>query len=131
MLSTGVDIVAIARIEHLLAHFGERFLSRVYTPEEIRYSRSTPSELAARFAAKEAVSKALGVGMAMLSPAGIGWHEAEVRNDVRGKPYLILSGKAQHLAQSCGLTEWSVSLSHDEGLAVAFVVAIGTQPPSA
>ncbi len=131
MLSTGVDIVAIARIERLLARFGDRFLNRVYTPAEIQYSRRYSAELAARFAAKEAVSKALGVGMAMLSPAGIGWHEVEVCNDALGKPYLVLSGKAQHLAQTSGLTEWSVSLSHDEGLAVAVVVAIGTMPSSA
>ncbi|MBN1876383.1 MAG: holo-ACP synthase [Anaerolineae bacterium] len=124
MLTTGVDLVKIPRIERLLARYGERFLARVYTPAEIHYSRQRVAELAARFAAKEAVSKALGVGMRVLSPLGIGWHDVEVLNDKRGKPYLLLHNRARVLAQELELTEWSVSLSHDGNLAVAFVVAI-------
>jgi holo-[acyl-carrier protein] synthase len=124
MLTTGVDLVDIPRIERVLHRFGEKFLARVYTPEEIRYSRRRPAELAARFAAKEAVAKALGVGMRVLSPAGIGWREVETLNEVSGKPYVILHGRARALAEAQGLTEWAVSLSHDRGIAVAFVVAM-------
>ena len=123
MLSTGVDLVNIARIERALERFGERFLNRVYTPLEIKFSRKRPAELAARFAAKEAVSKALGVGMRVLSPLGITWHDVETLNEKSGKPYVILHGRAHALAQAQELTEWSVSLSHDGGIAIAFVVA--------
>ncbi len=125
MITTGVDIVEISRIERAVTRFGERFLRRVYTPDEVRYSRARPSELAARFAAKEAVAKALGVGMRMLSPIGIHWHDVEVLNAHSGKPYLVLHGQAQRLAKEQHLTEWSVSLTHDGGLALAFVVALG------
>jgi holo-[acyl-carrier protein] synthase len=125
MLTTGVDLVDIPRIERVLQRFGDRFLARVYTPDEVRYSRGRPAELAARFAAKEAVAKALGVGMRVLSPAGIGWLEVETLNEMSGKPYVVLHGHARALAETQGLTEWAVSLSHDGGLAIAFVVASG------
>lgn len=123
MLTCGVDLVEIARIARAVQRFEERFLERIYTPEEIRRSRGRPAELAARFAAKEAVSKALGVGMRVLSPAGIDWREAEVLNDPRGKPYIRLHGRAAALAAEQGLDEWALSLSHDGGLAIAMVVA--------
>lgn len=124
MLATGVDLVDIPRIERALDRFGDRFLARVYTTDEVRYSRGRPAELAARFAAKEAVAKALGVGMRVLSPAGIGWLEVETLNEISGKPYVILHGRARALAEAQGLTEWAVSLSHDRGIAIAFVVAM-------
>lgn len=125
MLSSGVDVVEIARVAEALARHGERFLARVYTTRERLYARERVAELAARFAAKEATAKALGVGMRLLSPAGIGWLEVEVLNDGYGKPYLVLHGRAAELAARQGLTEWSVSLTHDGGLALAFVVAMG------
>lgn len=125
MLTTGVDLVNIARLERVFARYGERFLARVYTPTEVRYARGRVAELAARFAAKEATAKALGVGMRMLSPAGIGWLEVETLNDPLGKPVLILHDRAKALADAQGLTEWSISLTHDGGLALAFVVAQG------
>lgn len=124
MLTTGVDLVDIPRIERVLRRYGEKFLARVYTPEEVRYSRGRPAELAARFAAKEAVAKALGVGVRVLSPVGIGWREVETLNEAGGKPYVILHGRARALAQAQGLTEWAISLSHDGGIAIAFVVAM-------
>jgi holo-[acyl-carrier protein] synthase len=127
-LATGVDLVEIPRVERLLARYGNRFLRRVYSPDEIRFSRGRPPELAARFAAKEAVSKALGVGVRVLSPEGITWHEVETLNKQSGQPYLILRGRAQSLAEAQGLHTWSVSLSHDGGLAIAFVVALGDSP---
>ncbi|MBN2005566.1 MAG: holo-ACP synthase [Anaerolineae bacterium] len=124
MLSVGVDMVKIARIKRAVARFGDHFLERVYTPQEILYSRKKVSELAARFAAKEAVSKALGVGMRVLSPRGIQWHEVETLNEATGKPYVVLHGFAQQLAEAQHLSDWAISLSHDGGLAIAFVVAV-------
>ena len=123
MLSTGVDLVRIERIERALSRFGQRFLDRVFTPDEVRYSRNRASELAVRFAAKEAVSKALGVGMRVLSPMGIGWLDVETLNERGGKPFVILHNLAKKLADEQGLDEWAISLSHDGGIAVAFVVA--------
>lgn len=123
MLTNGVDLVRISRVERLLGRYGERFLERVFTPAEILYSRRRPPELAARFAAKEAVAKALGVGMRMIAREGIGWHEAEIVGDHRGKPVVRLHGRAAERAAELGLTEWAVSLSHTEEHAVAFVVA--------
>ena len=124
MLSTGVDLVDIPRIERTLHRFGDKFLARVYTPDEVRYSRGRPAELTARFAAKEAVAKTLGVGMRILSPAGIGWLDVETLNETSGKPYVVLHGRARALSYSQWLTECSISLSHDSGLAIAFVVAM-------
>ncbi len=123
MLTTGVDLVDIPRLERVLNRFGDKFLARVYTPDEVRYSRGRPAELAARFAAKEAVAKALGVGMRVLSPKGIAWLDVETLNETGGKPYVILHGRARALAEAQGLTEWAISLSHDKGIAIAFVIA--------
>ena len=124
-LSVGVDIIELDRIRRVLERHGERFLTRVYTAEEIaRYGDRLP-ELAARFAAKEAVSKALGVGLNHMSMHGIGWREVEVLPDPLGKPLLRLSGRAQQLAEEQGLSEWAISLSHGRDYAVAFVVASG------
>ncbi len=123
MLTTGIDLVEIARVERALERHGERFLARVFTQAEILYCRARPPELAARFAAKEAVSKALGVGMRMLARDGITWQEAEIIGDMRGKPLIRLHGRAAERAEELGLTEWAVSLSHTREHAIAFVVA--------
>ena len=113
----------IARIAAALERFGERFLRRIYTEDERRYSRGRADELAARFAAKEAVSKALGTGM-----RGVLWREIEILNDARGKPQVRLSGSAQARAEELGLREFSISLTHSRELAIAFVVALGEAP---
>jgi holo-[acyl-carrier protein] synthase len=124
-LSAGVDIIELDRVRRVLERHGERFLVRLYTSEEIaRYGERLP-ELAARFAAKEAVSKALGVGLNHMSRHGIGWREVEVLPDPLGKPVVRLSGRAQQLAEEQGLREWAISLSHGRDYAVAFVVASG------
>ena len=125
-LATGVDMVVITRVEQILARYNDRFLSRVYTQAEITFSRGRPAELAARFAAKEAVSKALGVGMRVMSSTGIGWLDVETLNYRSGQPYVVLHGRAQELAEGLGLDTWSISLSHDGDMAVAFVVAAGS-----
>jgi holo-[acyl-carrier protein] synthase len=123
MLTTGIDLIRIARVDRMLIRYGDRFLERIFTPAEILYCRGRLPELAARFAAKEAVSKALGVGMRMIAPDGIRWREVEVIGDMRGKPLVRLYGRAAERANELGLKEWAVSLSHTREHAVAFVVA--------
>jgi holo-[acyl-carrier protein] synthase len=122
-LSVGVDIVELDRVQQAVDRYGERFLVRIYTHGELAVCRDRTPELAARFAAKEAVSKALGVGLRHLSIHGIGWHDVEVLPDAFGKPLLRLSGHARDLAAEQGLREWAISLSHSRDYAVAFVVA--------
>ena len=123
MLTVGVDLVTIARLERVLKRYRDRFLERVFTPAEIVYCRGRTAELAARFAAKEAVSKALGVGMRMIARDGINWRDVEIIGDPRGKPLVHLYGRAAERAGELGLTEWAISLSHTHEHAVAFVVA--------
>lgn len=120
MKSIGVDIVETERIAHSLARFGDRFLQRVYTPRELRYCQGRIGSLAARWAAKEAVGKALGTGIGQVS-----FQDIEVINDERFCPAIKLHGAAQHLAQHLGLTTWAISLSHTKAYAIAFVVAEG------
>ncbi len=118
VVAVGVDILEIARIVRTLADFGERFLRRVYTERERERYGSRPSELAARFAAKEATSKALGTGI-----RGIRWREMEVLSNRRGKPVLVLHGGAADRAAMLGLVAFDVSLTHSRTEAMAFVVA--------
>jgi holo-[acyl-carrier protein] synthase len=124
-LSVGVDLVELDRIGRMVDRYGKRFLERIYTPEEVVRYRGRVPELAVRFAAKEAVSKALGVGLNHMSRYGIGWQEVEVLPDPLGKPLVRLSGHAQALAEEQGLRTWAISLSHGRDYAVAFVVASG------
>jgi holo-[acyl-carrier protein] synthase len=115
--AVGVDIIEIERVEAALGRFGERFLSRVYTVVEVAFCRGRAHELAARFAAKEAVMKALGTGA-----RGVAWREIEVLPNHRGKPLVYLYGRARERAERIGLTGIDVSLSHSREYAVAFVV---------
>ena len=116
-MRTGVDIVEIARIQVVLDRHDKRFLQRVYTEREIeRYAQRTHS-LAARWAAKEAVAKALGCGI-----GEIGWTDIEIM-DEEGAPRVQLHGKAVIFAAKMGLSGWSISLSHTDEIAIAFVVA--------
>jgi holo-[acyl-carrier protein] synthase len=119
MHRVGVDLVETARIGRALARYGDRFLQRVYTPAEIAYCRGRVQSLAARWAAKEAVSKALGLGIGFIR-----WRDIEVRNDVRGAPFLELHGQAEAVARELGLKDWAISLTHTAEQAVAFVVAM-------
>ena len=122
MLSTGVDIIEIERVGRLLERYGQRFLDRVYTPEEIAYCRGRAPNLAARFAAKEATMKALGTGV-----RGVSWKDIEVVRHESGAPAIKLHGRAKLRAQRLGLQEIAVSLSHSREYAVASVV-IQLQP---
>ena len=119
LVVAGVDVIEIARIERTLADFGDRFLRRVFTERERERYGARPSELAARFAAKEATSKALGTGI-----RGIRWREMEVLANSRGKPVLILHGTAADRAAALGLVAFDVSLTHSRRDAIAFVVAL-------
>lgn len=118
LVSVGVDVIEIARIQRALDDFGERFLRKVYTERERDRYGARVSELAARFAAKEATSKALGTGI-----RGIRWREMEVLSNRRGKPVLVLHGSAAARAEMLGLMAFDVSLSHSRTDALAFVVA--------
>lgn len=120
-MAAGVDVIEIARIKRALDDFGERFLRRVYTERERERYRGRISELAARFAAKEATSKALGTGI-----RGIRWREMEVLSNRRGKPVLVLHGQAAERAAHLGLTDFSVTLTHSRTDAIAFVVGVRT-----
>jgi holo-[acyl-carrier protein] synthase len=118
-IAVGIDVIEIARIQRTYDDFGERFLHRVYTERERERYRGRVNELAARFAAKEATSKALGTGI-----VGIRWREMEILPNRRGKPVLILHGQAAERARLLGLTDFSVSLTHSRTDAMAFVVAV-------
>lgn len=118
-LVNGVDLIEIERIASVLARHGSRFLERVYTPGEIKDCKMNPASLAARFAAKEAVAKALGCGI-----GAVAWQEIEIRRDPAGRPLLHLHGAAAALAADLSLTGWSISLTHTNDYALAFVVAI-------
>jgi holo-[acyl-carrier protein] synthase len=124
-LSTGVDLVEIDRVQRMVENHGNRALNRVYTSAELAHCRERVPELAARFAAKEAVAKALGVGLRMMASNGIYWHDVETLPDGNGKPVVHLRGRAAARAAELGLTDWSISLSHGRDVAVAFVVAMG------
>jgi len=113
----GVDLVEIERIERACRRWGERFKAKVFTPEELRLCNGQISCLAARFAAKEAVAKALGTGVGPIS-----WREVEILGDDSGKPYLRLHGKALAKAQELGIKGWSISLAHSRAMAIAFAV---------
>jgi holo-[acyl-carrier protein] synthase len=120
ILRTGVDLIEIARIEEVVARHGKHYLERIFTPAELERSGKRPESLAGRFAAKEAVAKALGSGIGNVS-----WLEIEILGDEQNAPMLVLHGAAQQRASELGLTTWSLSLSHSLSQAVALVVAVG------
>ena len=114
IVGVGIDVVQVARLERALTRtptLGER----LFTDAERALPRT--ESLAARFAAKEAVAKALG------APGGLRWRDAEVVRDPDGRPRLVLHGAAAEEAQAQGITTWHLSLSHDGGIATAVVVA--------
>ena len=115
----GIDLVEIDRIAEMVARFGDRFVQRVWTEQEIAICRGRFPELAARFAGKEAAMKTLGTGV-----VGIGWREVEITREPSGKPVLVLHGKALARAQKLGFHSWSVSLTHTRAMACAVVVAL-------
>ena len=123
-VSVGVDAIEIQRIRNARERFGERFLRRVYTEREQSRYANRISELAARFAGKEAISKALGTGL-----KGVAWREMEILPNPRGKPLVYLHGRALERARYLGLRQFAISLTHTNTLAIAFVVASSDENP--
>lgn len=123
MLRSGIDLIDIERLENLNPAIRQRFLERVYTPEELEDARGLWPSLAGRFAAKEAVAKALGCGI-----GPVGWKEIVIRRGSQGEPVLELRGNARRLADQLGLDTWTISISHSRAQAVAVAIAIGAPP---
>jgi len=119
MIRCGIDMIENQRVADSIARFGERFMTRFFTPGEREDCDGQPHRLAARIAAKEAVAKALGTGI-----GDVRWVEIEIRvNTPRKRPQLILHGAAKTLAADLDLNQWDVSLSHTKEYASAVVVA--------
>lgn len=122
ILGHGVDLAEVGRVRRSVERFGDRFLDRVFTEGERAYAGDGPrreERLAARFAAKEAVFKALGTGWAQ----GVGWTDIEVVREASGKPVLVLHGKALEMAGALGVRKWHLSLTHTGTMAMASVIA--------
>jgi holo-[acyl-carrier protein] synthase len=115
----GIDIIKVARIRDALARFGPRFSARVLTPAEQGYVRDRPETLAGRWAAKEAVSKVLGLGV-----RGIGWREIEIERLPTGQPAVRLHDRAERRAEQLGMVRIAVSISHESDYAVAIAYGI-------
>ncbi len=121
ILGTGIDIIEVARVQASHERFGERFLNRILLADEIAYclSHRHPAPfLAARFAAKEAISKAFGTGIG----AQLGWQDMEIRRKDSGEPFVVLHGKGITLFESRGAKQLLVSLSHTANYAAATAV---------
>jgi len=124
ILGLGTDLIEIARVQASLERFGERFMARVFTVEEIGYclrKRQSAESFAARFAAKEAGAKALGTGISR----GVSWKEIEVRRLPGQRPTLHWSGRAAELALAMGVVRTSLSLTHGRDAAIAVVLVEG------
>lgn len=125
ILGTGVDIVETERIGAAITRHGERFLARVFLKAEQQYcAKMTGSErfYAARFAAKEAVSKAFGTGIG----ADLGWLDIEVCRKPSGAPFIVFHGRGAETARRLGIQEIHISLSHSDHYAIAHALAIGS-----
>jgi holo-[acyl-carrier protein] synthase len=118
---TGIDLIEIERLQSAIERHGSPFLDRIFTPDELTEARDKPASLAARFAVKEAVAKALGTGI-----GPVHWKEIESLRGNAGQPVLRLNGKAARVAKERNLSTWSISLSHTKTHAVAVAVAIGS-----
>lgn len=119
IVSVGIDVVLVDRFSTAVART-PLLLDRLFTADERRTRSGNPrsaESLAARFAAKEAVAKALG------APRGLAWHDCEIVPDADGRPWLIVTGTVAEAATQLGITRWHLSLSHDGGIASAMVVA--------
>ena len=127
VIGIGTDIVECLRIAQMIERHGELFLARVYTDHEIQYCsgrKAATQHYAGRWAAKEAVLKALGTGWAR----GIRWRDLEVRNNMAGKPSIALGGGARDMCERLGITQMQISISHCRTHATALAIATG--PPN-
>ena len=124
ILGTGIDIIEVKRIAASYEKFGERFVNRILLPDEIAYCRSHKNPapfLAARFAAKEAISKAFGTGIG----AALGWQDMEIRRKESGEPFVVLHGKGEELFAARGAKRLLVSLSHTANYAAVTAILEG------
>lgn len=124
ILGIGTDIIECLRIAQMIERHGELFLNRVYTPHEIEYCsarKAATQHYAGRFAAKEAVLKALGTGWTR----GVQWHDIEVRNELGGKPRIALGGGAREMCVQLGISEMLITISHCRSYATAYALAVG------
>jgi holo-[acyl-carrier protein] synthase len=119
----GIDIVRVARLRAALDRFGDRFVTRVCTPREAAYFRGRAETLAGRWAAKEAVSKVLGLGV-----RGIGWQEIEIERLPTGQPAVVLHGRAAARSEQLGMERIALSISHEDEFAVAIAYGVRTAP---
>jgi holo-[acyl-carrier protein] synthase len=117
MHTVGIDIIEIRRIAQTVKRWGDRFLIRTYTAGELAYCRGRAPQLAARFAAKEAVMKALGTGI-----RGVGWRDVEVVRARSGAPSIKLHGRGAMVAERLAMSQVALSISHSREYAVASVV---------
>jgi holo-[acyl-carrier protein] synthase len=117
----GIDIIKVSRIRETLERFGTRFSGRVLTPAEQRYVRDRPETFAGRWAAKEAVSKVLGLGV-----RGIGWRDIEVERLPTGQPAVRLHGRAAQRAEQLGMDRIALSITHESDYAVAIAFGVRT-----
>src|SRR6478672_9539239 len=115
----GIDIIKVDRIRQTLKRFGPRFSRRVLTPAEQRYVRARPETMAGRWAAKEAVSKVLGLGV-----RGIGWRDIEIERLPTGQPAVHLHGRAAARADQLGMERIAVSITHESEYAVAIAFGV-------
>jgi holo-[acyl-carrier protein] synthase len=122
VIRAGIDLVRVERLAELDPAIRARFIRRVFTPAEQAQADGRDESLAGLFAAKEAVSKALGCGIGQIS-----WQEIEILRESSGEPRLILHGAAKTLADQKGLLQWSVSITHEGGMAAAVALAAGAE----
>jgi holo-[acyl-carrier protein] synthase len=130
ILGIGTDVVEVLRIAQMIERHGELFIQRVYTPFEIDYCnarKAATQHFAGRWAAKEAILKALGTGWAR----GISWTDMEIRNDEAGRPSVRLGGGAREVCEKLGIGDILVTISHCRTHATAFAIAIGRAEESA
>ena len=119
-LITGVDIVNVGRIDKILLDNRQQFYNKIFTLEEINYIEKKghkPTTVSGLFAAKEAVSKALGTGIGVL-----GWKDVEILHEPKGRPYINFTERGQNIVDKIGIGELQISISHEKEYAIAFVV---------
>src|SRR6266700_1396066 len=124
-VAVGVDIIEVERVRKVYEKHGERFLRRIYTETEVRQCRGKVTRLAGRFAAKEAISKALGTGL-----RGVAWREMEIVQLRSGRPTVTLHGNARRRAEQLGISAFDVSIADLETFSIAIAVAIQTSIPT-
>ena len=120
-IAVGIDIIEVDRVRKVYEHHGERFLNRVFTEMEVRQCRGKATRLAGRFAAKEAISKALGTGI-----HGVAWREMEIVQLRSGRPTVTLHGNAKRRAELLGISAFDISIADLNAFSIAVAVAIQT-----